>query len=73
MNSMSKILIALGLGLIVLGVLFQLGGKHFPLGRLPGDMVIERPGFKFYFPIATSVILSVVISLLLWLGRRFLK
>ncbi|MBM3641912.1 MAG: DUF2905 domain-containing protein, partial [Alphaproteobacteria bacterium] len=42
----------------------------FGLGRLPGDIVVERGNFRFYFPLATSLILSVVISLLLWLFNQ---
>ena len=40
--------------------------SSLPLGKLPGDIVIDRPGFKFYFPITTSIIVSVLLSLLLW-------
>lgn len=63
-------LILLGVLLIVIGGLFLLAGKIPWLGRLPGDIVIERKNFSFYFPLATSVILSVVLSLLFWLFTR---
>lgn len=66
---MAKFLIFAGLVLIGLGVLWMIG-ERFGLGRLPGDVVIERGNFRFYFPLATSIILSVVISLLLWLFNR---
>jgi len=62
--------------LIVIGVLLVIAGVTWPwlsklgLFRLPGDIVIERDGFRFYFPITTMVIVSVVISLLVWLLRR---
>lgn len=66
---MAKFLIFAGLVLIGLGVLWMIG-ERFGLGRLPGDVVIERGNFRFYFPLATSIVLSVVISLLLWLFNR---
>ncbi|PZN27007.1 MAG: DUF2905 domain-containing protein, partial [Proteobacteria bacterium] len=44
--------------------------SKLPLGRLPGDIVIDRPGFKFFFPVTTMIIVSVVLSVILWLFRR---
>ena len=44
--------------------------KHLPLGRLPGDIVIERPGFTFFFPITTMILVSLVLSLIAMLFRR---
>ena len=71
MNDVGKILIALGLGLVVLGALVWLGGKmNLPLGRLPGDIRIDRPNFKFYFPLATCLLFSLVLTLIAWLLRR---
>jgi hypothetical protein len=58
-----------GLVLVALGLAWPLITK-LGLGRLPGDLRIEREGFGFYFPITTSLIVSIVISLLLWLFRR---
>ncbi|AZG77338.1 DUF2905 domain-containing protein [Methylocystis rosea] len=66
---MAKFLIIAGLVMVGLGLLWVVG-ERFGLGRLPGDIVIERGNFKFYFPLATSLILSVVISLLLWFFNR---
>ena len=66
---MAKFLIIAGLVMIGLGLLWMVG-ERFGLGRLPGDIVVERGNFKFYFPLATSLILSVVVSLLLWLFNR---
>jgi hypothetical protein len=66
---MAKFLIFAGIVLIGLGVLWIVG-ERFGLGRLPGDIVIERGNFRFYFPLATSIILSVIISLLLWPFNR---
>jgi hypothetical protein len=62
--------------LIVLGLLLLIAGLAWPwltklgLFRLPGDIVIERDNFRFYFPITTMIIVSVVVSLLLWLFRK---
>ncbi len=58
-----------GLTLIVLSLLWPWLGK-LPFGRLPGDLVIERENFSFYFPITTSLVLSLVLTLLLWWWRR---
>jgi hypothetical protein len=66
---MSRALIVFGLVLVVVGVLWPYIGR-LGLGRLPGDIVIERPGFSFYFPLMTSLILSVVVSVVLWLINR---
>lgn len=58
-------------GLIVLvGVLLSLGGKISWLGRLPGDIFVQRDNFSFYFPLTTSLLLSVLLSLLFFLFRR---
>ncbi|VAX32121.1 hypothetical protein MNBD_NITROSPIRAE02-214, partial [hydrothermal vent metagenome] len=56
-----KFLIITGLIIIVLGAILMLAGKVPFLGRLPGDIIIERKNFTFYFPLATSIILSVVL------------
>lgn len=70
MGELGKTLILLGGVLVVVGVLLTLGGKLPWLGRLPGDIVIQRDNFTFYFPLATSILLSVVLSLLFMLFRR---
>jgi hypothetical protein len=70
-NDIGKALIGIGIALIVLGALFLLGGKLPWLGRLPGDIRIEREHFRFYFPVTTCLIISVVVTLLFrWLGKR---
>lgn len=66
---MQRWLIALGLILLLLGVLWPWLGK-LGLGRLPGDIVYEGERFRFYFPLATGLLLSLVLSLLLWIFRR---
>ena len=62
-------LVILGAALVILGLAWPLV-ERLGLGRLPGDFRIEREGFSFYFPLTTSIIVSVVISLLVWLFRR---
>jgi hypothetical protein len=66
---MPKLLIGAGVVLILVGLAW-LVGERFGLGRLPGDIVIERGNFRLYFPIATSLIVSVVLSLVFWLFNR---
>jgi len=66
---MGRWLILWGIALVVLGLAWPWISK-LGLGRLPGDLRIEREGFGFYFPIATSLIVSLVVSLLIWLFRR---
>ncbi len=62
-----KFLVITGLVIIVLGAVLMLAGKvPFP-GRLPGDIIIERKNFTFYFPLATSIILSIILTLILWI------
>ena len=66
---MSRWLIIGGLTLIVLGIAWPYLGK-LGLGRLPGDIRIEREGFTLYLPITTSIIVSLVLSLILWFFRK---
>lgn len=67
--SIQKILITLGIVLLVLGVLWPLLQKS-GLGRLPGDIAVEKENFKFYFPLTTSIIVSIALSLIFWLFMR---
>jgi hypothetical protein len=66
---MSRALLLLGIVLVALGLLWPWLGK-LGLGRLPGDIVVQHGPSSFYFPIVTSLIISVVLSLLLWLINR---
>jgi hypothetical protein len=66
---MSRFLIALGLAILAAGLLWPLLSK-LGLGQLPGDIVIERPNFRFYFPLMTSILLSIVFSVVLWVASR---
>jgi hypothetical protein len=70
-ESLGRMLLLLGVILVLLGGLLLLVGKVPFLGRLPGDIVIERKNFTFYFPLATSILLSIVLTLLFsFFGRR---
>ena len=64
---MGRALVAIGLGIAVLGLLVMLG---VPIGRLPGDFAVRRGSVSFYFPLATSIILSVLFTLVLAFFRR---
>ena len=69
-SSFGKTLIMIGLVLIVFGAVFMLGGKLAWFGKLPGDISIHKEGFSFYFPITTSIIISVILSVILILLNR---
>ena len=71
MTELGKILVACGGMMLVVGMLLTLSGKIPWLGRLPGDMIIQRDNFSFYFPLTTCLLLSVVISLIVALLRRY--
>ena len=64
---MGKLLVVVGLGIAALGVIVMLG---LPLGRLPGDFVVKRGNVSFYFPLATSIVLSILLTLLMSVFRR---
>jgi hypothetical protein len=70
MADFGKILIFLGIVLVVVGALFTLGGKLSWLGNLPGDIRIERNGFTFYFPLTTCLLISAIVSLVVYFLRR---
>lgn len=70
MAPFGRVLILAGLVLIAVGLLLMLSGRIGWLGRLPGDIIIKRDNFTFYFPLATSILISIILSLLVWLFRR---
>ena len=70
MAGLGKTLIYLGLLLVAIGLVLSLAGKLPWLGHLPGDFSIERERFSFYFPLATCILISIVISLVLYFFRR---
>jgi len=65
-----KLLIATGLLLSLLGGVFLLGDRVSWIGHLPGDVSVQRRNFRFYFPLGTCILLSFILTLLLWLLRR---
>jgi len=70
MSAMGRLLILSGVVLIICGALFLFIGRFPGMRRLPGDILIQRDQFTFYFPITTSILISVVLSFIMWL---FLK
>jgi H+/Cl- antiporter ClcA len=72
MNQTGKILIVAGIVLVVAGlILYFAGDKLNWLGRLPGDIRIEKGNTRFYFPVTTMIVLSALLSFILWVIRRF--
>jgi uncharacterized membrane protein YidH (DUF202 family) len=66
-----KILIIIGLVIAIVGVLIAMGGKIPWIGRLPGDITIKSEKYTFYFPLATTILISVVLTLIFWfVGRK---
>jgi hypothetical protein len=68
---MGKFLIIVGIFFIVAGLLITYLPKVPFLGKLPGDITVERENFKFYFPLATSIIISIILSLIVFLYNKF--
>jgi uncharacterized membrane protein YidH (DUF202 family) len=66
-----KIFIAIGLAFILFGIILAVGGR-LHLGRLPGDIMVKRENFTFYFPLMTGIVLSIVVSLIIRLLNRLL-
>lgn len=69
MNPVAKMLIFGGIILIIAGLVWQIGGKYINLGRLPGDIVVEKGNVRFYFPIVTCILISVVLTLIFQLYK----
>ncbi|MCD6199544.1 MAG: DUF2905 domain-containing protein [Deltaproteobacteria bacterium] len=65
-----KILLILGILFVVIGLLLMLGPKIPLLGKLPGDFMVRRGNFTFYFPLATSILLSIVLTLIFFIFRK---
>ena len=71
MSEIGKLLIVMGVLIAVIGVVIVLAGRLPWIGRLPGDIYVRRGNFTFYFPLATSILVSIVLTLIFWLfGRR---
>ncbi len=71
MSDLGRMLIVMGLVVAAVGVVVLLVGRVPGLGRLPGDIHVERGNWSFYFPLGTSIVLSLLLTLVLWvIGRR---
>ncbi len=70
MQELGKTLVILGIILVGVGLLLTFFNKIPLLGKLPGDIYVQKKNFTFYFPLATSVVVSVILSLVLWLFSR---
>jgi uncharacterized membrane protein YvlD (DUF360 family) len=71
MNTFPKVLITVGVLCIVIGGLWLVVGRFIPLGKLPGDILIKRENSTFYFPVMTSIVISIVLSLIFFIIGRF--
>jgi len=69
-GGLGKMLILLGVFIILVGLLLLIGEKIPWIGRLPGDIVIRKKNFTFYFPLATSILISIILTLLITLFRK---
>jgi hypothetical protein len=67
---LGKLLILLGVFIILVGLFLVIGEKIPWIGRLPGDIVIRRKNFTFYFPIVTSILISIILTLFFWIFRK---
>jgi hypothetical protein len=70
MTGLGKSVIFAGIMITLLGIIITFAGKIPWLGRLPGDIYFKRDNFTFYFPLATSILISIIISLFFWLFRK---
>lgn len=66
---MQRLLISLGVLFVITGLLWPWLAK-LPFGRLPGDILVDRPGFRFFAPFTSMLVVSIVVSLIVWLLRR---
>lgn len=71
MEQIGKMMILAGLLIAVVGILFMLGGKLPFFGKLPGDIAIHRENVSFYFPLTTSIAISILLTLVFWLISYF--
>ena len=69
-SGIGKMLVIVGLLVAAVGAFFWFGGKIPGLGKLPGDILIKRENFTFYFPLTTSILVSIILSIILALFRR---
>jgi len=70
LESFGKMILFFGLFLVLVGGLMLAGGKLFGLGRLPGDIVVQKENFSFYFPVVTCIVLSILLTIILNIFTR---
>lgn len=70
MNGLGKSLVVMGLVVALVGAVLMLAGRVPWLGRLPGDIYVQRGNWSFYFPLMTSIVVSVILTALFWLFNR---
>ena len=70
MHDFGKIIILIGLLIVVLGIVLIVGNKIPFIGKLPGDIAIERRNYSFYIPVTTCIIISIIFSFILWLFSK---
>lgn len=70
MSNTQKILILIGIAILIVGFLWPWISK-LPFGKLPGDIVVDKPNFKMYIPITSMILISLVISIIIWLIKKF--
>ena len=74
MAEFGKVIMLIGMVIVIIGFLLTFSDKlPFQLGRLPGDIIIKKEGFTFYFPLTTSILVSVVLSLLFYLLGKYIR
>lgn len=73
LESLGKLLVVLGLGIVLLGGLLLLAGRIPFLGRLPGDILVQRDNFTFFFPLATSLLISLVLTIVINVVLRLFR
>lgn len=71
MGDLGKSIIAIGIVLVVVGVIITMAGKIPGVGKLPGDIFIKKDNFSFYFPLTTCILVSIIFSVIMyWIGKR---
>jgi len=69
-GAMGRILIVIGIILIIVGLAFLFADKILFPGKLPGDIYIKKENFSFYFPVTTSIVISIILTIIFWLFRK---
>lgn len=71
MGELGKAIITIGIVLVIVGVIITMAGKVPGIGKLPGDIFIKKENFSFYFPLTTCILLSIIISVIMyWIGKK---